>query len=189
MYGYDEILLALQDKLGEVVDPNATIPALDVDGKPVLDDDGNPTTTPDLTPIFTNIEIGKPKKPAFYEKVGGILILGTVTKTGSKGSNGQAQYQIIQGAIITLVPGDDKAATLKCLHYSDIVGDFCEDKTALNLKGTTIELLESNSQGWRPIDISKFTSMNVSQFKMTSTATTIFQITRMKQNQRVMPRF
>jgi hypothetical protein len=71
-------------------------------------------------------------------------------------------------------------AVLKALHYSDIVGDFCEQKSVLGLPGTTIDLIDGNSQGWRTVDLSKFANMNLSQFKKSSTATTIFQITRPK---------
>jgi hypothetical protein len=166
MYGYKLLIEVLQSCIQELSDPEAFLP--------------ESPDIPDESPIFKNVEIGNPSDLSFWNTIGAILMFGQVTKTDADGSNDQRKYQLIQGAVITIVPGDEASNYMKMLHYSDIVGDFCENNSALGLPGTTIDLIESNSQGWRLMDISKFSRATLKQLDMASTATTIFQIKRPK---------
>lgn len=182
MYDYVKLIKAEQSGLLALTDPSLTIPGIPTDDNPT------PDPIPDPTPILFACEYGIPKKIEFWNKVGAILLFGNVATSDYMGINKQRLTQVIQGAVITFVPGDDPSAMERCLHYSDIIGDYFEKKSALGIPGVTHELMNSNSQGWKTIDLRKFLDIDTKQLDMITTATTTFQIYAPKLGD-VRPRF
>lgn len=182
MFGYKTVMETMETKIKQLTDPTKTIPSTDSNGDPILDDEGNPVLIPDPTPIFADVGIGKPSRISFFDGPAAILVFANVPNLSFKGMGGQMRRVTIQGAVLTFIPGNDRDALLTCLHYSDIVGDFFEKKSNLELAGAIIEPLTSNSQGWRVIDVNKFfNNRSTSQLVPNTTGTSIFQITKAKE--------
>lgn len=161
MFGYKNLKDTIKSKVAVLTDPEDT------------------STNPQ--PIFRNVLGGKPKKPVFYKGPGAIVLLANASNTDWKGIHKQKRLSVVQGAVLTFIPGDDEKAMDKCLHYSDIVGDIFEDRFSLGIPGTQVEPVKGMSQGWRVVDLSKATDMNTNQLKKTTTAATFFNVYKGKE--------
>jgi hypothetical protein len=175
---YDGLMEQCEIKFGEIIDPKKFLP---------LNDPNDPLEEPqpDLKPILKNVQVGKPKKMGFYKGTGGILLFSGVLESGYEGINQQFSYDIINGALIIIVPGDGRDATLQCLHYSNLVKNFLKDKHALDMDGVTVKLIRNNPIGWRVIDVNKFAQIKAKEISLSSTGVVAFEIKKIDKDQQI----
>jgi|GEM_PF-5255942 hypothetical protein len=161
MFGYKNLKDVLKSKVAGLTDP---------------EDTSNPSK-----PIFKSVISGKPSKVSFYSGPGAVILLANASTVNWKGMHKQKRLSVVQGAVLTFIPGDTEDSMDKCLHYSDIVGDLFEDRYALGIEGTQVEPVQSMAQGWRIVDLTKATDMNTKQLKKTTTAATFFNVYKGKE--------
>jgi len=164
MYGYKKVILKMQEKLRLLTDPE--------------DESENPK------PIFgDNVDFGQEELTGMYgSPAKAIILFADTDKIGSQGMRGQSKQAQITGTVITLIPGDNSAAALECLQYSDIVEDFLENENCLEIPGCLVEVTDSGAQNWRVVDISGNPKGNNKPNKVTA-ASTQFIITKTKEPQ------
>lgn len=155
MYGYKNLLATLQSKIEVITDPFADDPE---------------------KPIFSNVELGDPENIGLYAGAFAVVLFADTTKTGAAGMRGQSKAALIQGAVLTIIPGDNSAAALECVHYSDLVEDLLEDEYVLGISNCEINVPE-NSQNWRVVQIKGKTDKP----KKCTVAATPFMITKSKE--------
>ncbi len=163
MYGYDIVIKALQKKLGELTDPQDT--------------SNNPGS------IYSNVEFGQEELKSLYGvNAKAVILFSNTDKIGSQGMRGQSKQVVIEGAIVTLVPGDNSEAAIKCYHYSDIAEDFLENENCLGIPGCKVEVPDDSAQNWTVVDVSGNPRGNNRPNKATAAATK-FMITKVKEPQ------
>lgn len=163
MYGYDIVIEALQEKLKTLTDPKDT--------------SENPK------PITTSVEFGQEELKSLYgAEVKFIILFSDTDKIGSQGMRGQSKQVVIEGAVVTLIPGDNSAAAIKCYRCSDIVEDFLENENCLDLPGCIVEVPDDGAQNWTVVDVSGNPRGNNRPNKATAAATK-FKITKRKEPQ------
>lgn len=126
MYGFKKAVLNLQKGIKTITDP---------------DENGT-------TPILNNVELGDPENIGLYDGPLAILIFANTPQTGAIGIGGEFEQAKIQGAVLTFIPGTNTKSVLKCLHYSDIIGDYLENTPHINPD-------ETNTHDWRTVNVSK----------------------------------
>jgi hypothetical protein len=134
MYGFKKALLSIQGEIKKLSDPDET----------------------SQDPIYKNVILGQAENIGLYNGALASVIIATTPKTGAQGARRQAERAIIQGAVITYIPGVGTNSVLKCIHYSDIVGDWLEtNNSTLIGKGISLEKNEDNTHNWRPVNVSE----------------------------------
>jgi len=163
MYGYDIVIEAMQKKLKTLTDPKDT--------------SENPE------PITKAVEFGHEELKSLYgQGVKFIILFSNTDKISSQGMRNQSKQAVIEGAIVTLVPGDNSEAAIECYHYSDVVEDFLENENCLDLPGCIVEVPDDGAMNWGVVDVSDNPRGSNKPNKATA-ASTKFKITKTKEPQ------
>jgi hypothetical protein len=119
LYGFRDLKLAIQTKLGELTDPEADDPTI---------------------PLFKTVKLTKPANVSLYNGPLIILKITQVPTAEPKGVNNQADKATYNGTAYLFIPGDTDESALLCDHYTDILGTFFKTRTALTdiLPGTQL---------------------------------------------------
>lgn len=156
MFGYSKLLDTIIDKVAALTDPE--------------DESADPH------PIYQSVISGRPSKLSFYRGPGAVILLSNASNVVWKGMRKQHRVSVVQGAVLTFIPGDDDQAMHRCLHYSDIVGGLFDDRYILGIPGSWVEPVASMAQGWRIIDLTKAIDLSTGQLTKTTTAATFFNV-------------
>ena len=87
-----------------------------------------------------NVKLTKPPNVSLFNGPLAILRLLQMPKAESMGINKQADKAVINGAVYLFIPGDTDESAMLCDHYTDIIGAFFKNRTALTdeLPGTQV---------------------------------------------------
>jgi hypothetical protein len=107
------------------------------------------------TPIYNDVVIGESPNISLINGTLAEIFLSRVLKEGYRGLKNQGRAALVEGVIITIVPGTNEAAFKTCIDSCDFVEEFFENKKSLGLDGVLTSTPGSMNQNWRIVDVNK----------------------------------